>query len=136
MPESSTSVQHLNPSTLPQPFGYSQIVEVSPRAGRTVYISGQVPLNAANELVGEGDFVAQARQTFENVRLALEAVGMTFENVVNLQFFLTDIADLPQVRAIRDEYVNTRRPPASTAVQVVALFRPDVLFEMDAFAVE
>jgi reactive intermediate/imine deaminase len=133
MPEPQVAARFLNPEAMPRPFGYSQVVEVS--GGRTVYISGQVPLNANNELVGEGDFAVQVRQTFENVRLALEAVGMTFANVVKLQFFLTDVANLSTVRQIRDEFVNTAQPPASTLVQVAALFRPDVLFEMDAVAV-
>jgi reactive intermediate/imine deaminase len=125
--------RHLNPETLPRPFGYSQVVEVT--AGRTVYVSGQVPLDSNNQLVGDGDFDAQARQVFENVRLALESVGLTFDHVVKTQFFLTDVANLPRVRDIRDQFVNTERPPASTSVEVSALFRPDVLFEMDAIAV-
>jgi enamine deaminase RidA (YjgF/YER057c/UK114 family) len=133
MSEGRIPARFLSPTTLPSPFGYSQVVEVS--GGRTVYIAGQVPLDANNQLVGAGDFAAQVRQAFENVRLALEAVDMTFANVVKMQFFLTDIANLPLVRDIRDSYVNTAAPPASTSVQVAALFRPDVLFEMDAVAV-
>jgi enamine deaminase RidA (YjgF/YER057c/UK114 family) len=127
------SARFLSPGTMPRPYGYSQVVEVT--GGRTVYISGQVPLDTNNEVVGVGDFVAQVRQAFENVRLGLEAVDMTFQNVVKMQFFLTDIADLPKVRDVRDEYVNTQQPPASTSVQVGALFRPEVLFEMDVIAV-
>jgi enamine deaminase RidA (YjgF/YER057c/UK114 family) len=127
------SARYLSPSTMPKPFGYSQVVEV--RGGRTVYVAGQVPLDTEGQLVGEGDFPAQVRQAFENVRLALEAVDMTFANVVKLQFFLTDVANLPQVRAIRDEYINTEQPPASTSVEVSALFRPEVMFEVDVIAV-
>jgi enamine deaminase RidA (YjgF/YER057c/UK114 family) len=123
----------LTPETMPAPFGYSQVVEST--GTRTVHVAGQVPLNAQNELVGEGDFQAQVRQAFENVRLALEAVGMTFHDVVKMQFFLTEMANLPQVRAIRDEYINTDQPPASTSVQVVALFRPEVMFEVDVVAI-
>lgn len=122
----------LTPETMPAPFGYSQVVEST--GTRTVHVAGQVPLNAENQLVGEGDFQAQVRQAFENVRLALEAAGMTFSDVVKMQFFLTDIANLPQVRGIRDEYINTDQPPASTSVQVVALYRPEVMFEMDVVA--
>lgn len=133
MGTSGIPARFLSPGTLPKPFGYSQVVEV--RATRTVYVAGQVPLNAAGQLVGEDDFGAQVRQTFENVRLALEAVEMTFYNVVKMQFFLTDVANLPQVREIRDAYVNTEQPPASTSVEVSALFRPDVQFEMDVVAV-
>ena len=99
--------RHLKPESMPAPFGYSQVVESS--GTRIVHVAGQVPLNTENNLVGEGDFAAQVRQSFENVRLALEAVGMTFNDVVKMQFFLTDIANLPQVRGIRDEYINTER---------------------------
>ena len=124
--------RYLMPDTMPSPFGYSQVVEST--GARTVHVAGQVPLNAQNELVGEGDFQAQVRQAFENTRLALEAVGMSFNDVVKIQFFLTDIANLPLVRDIRDEYINTAQPPASTSVQVVALYRPEVMFEMDVVA--
>lgn len=131
--DDSVSVRRLSPDTMPRPYGYSQIVEVT--GGRTVYVSGQVPLDEHNQLVGEGDFVAQARQTFENVRRALEAVGMTFEHVVKVHMYLTDMSNLLALRDVRDEFVNTARPPASTTVQVAALFRADVLFELDVIAV-
>ena len=122
----------LSPDTMPRPYGYSQVVETT--GGRPVYISGQVPLDTQNQVVGVGDFAAQARQAFENVRLALEAVGLTFAHVVKIQMFLTDIANLPAIRDVRDDFVDTDRPPASTTVQVAALFHPDVLFEIDAIA--
>jgi enamine deaminase RidA (YjgF/YER057c/UK114 family) len=54
--------------------------------------------------------------------------------VRNVQMFLTDITNLPAIRDIRDEFVNTEQPPASTTVQVAALFHPGVLFEIDAIA--
>ena len=133
MADGQVTVRYLSPRTMPQPYGYSQVVEV--RGGRTVYVAGQVPLDANNQLVGAGDFPAQVKQAFENVRLALEAVDMTFANVVKMQFFLTDAANLTLVRDIRDSYIDTTRPPASTSVEVSALFRPDVLFEMDVVAV-
>ena len=133
MSDRAVSIRRLNPESMPKPYGYAQLVEV--RGGRTVYISGQVPLDENNELVGPGDFVAQARQTFEHVRRALDAVGLTFDDVVKVQIYLTDMANLAALRAVRDEFVNTAQPPASTAVAVSALFRPDVLFELDVIAV-
>ncbi|MCC6315189.1 MAG: RidA family protein [Thermomicrobiales bacterium] len=133
MPEGSVSRRYLSPDTMPSPYGYSQVVEA--RGGRTVFLAGQVPFNANDELVGPGDFPAQVRQAFENVKAGLAAVDMTFANVVKMQFFVTDIANLAKVRDIRDEFIDTTQPPASTSVQVVALFRPDVLFEMDVIAV-
>jgi reactive intermediate/imine deaminase len=123
----------LSPDTLPRPFGYSHVVDAP--AGRIVYVSGQVPLDTAGELVGAGDFAAQARQVFVNLNAALEAAGVGWDDVVKLNFFVTDLSEIAALREIRDEYVNTEQPPASTLVQVAALFRPDVMFEADAVAV-
>jgi enamine deaminase RidA (YjgF/YER057c/UK114 family) len=91
-------------------------------------------LDENNDVVGPGDFAAQVRQSFENVRRALEAVGLTFDDVVKMQMYLTDMNNLLALRDIRDEFINTAEPPASTTVQVAALFRPDVLFELDVIA--
>ena len=123
----------LSPSTLPKPFGYSHVVDAP--AGPIVYVSGQVPLDAGGELVGAGDFAAQARQVFHNLNAALEAAGVGWDDVVKLNFYVTDLSEIAALREIRDEYVNTEQPPASTLVQVAALFRPDVMFEADAVAV-
>jgi reactive intermediate/imine deaminase len=123
----------LSPDTLPRPFGYSHVVDVP--AGRIVYVSGQVPLDASGELVGAGDFAAQARQVFANLNAALDAAGVGWDDVVKLNFFVTDLSEIASLREIRDEYVNVEQPPASTLVQVAALFRPDVMFEADAVAV-
>jgi enamine deaminase RidA (YjgF/YER057c/UK114 family) len=114
----------LSPETLSPPFGYSHVVEAP--ATRIVYVSGQVPLDADGELVGAGDVEAQARQVFENLTAALEAGGVAWSDVVKLNYFLVDVSQIASVRAIRDEYVDTERPPASTLVQVSGLFRPDV----------
>ena len=115
------------------PFGYSHVVEVT--AGRPVYISGQVALDGAGELVGPGDVAAQARQVFDNLQAALQAVGAGFEQVVKLTYYLVDATQLPVVREVRDQYVNTQQPPASTAVEVRRLVRDDLLVEVDAVAV-
>jgi enamine deaminase RidA (YjgF/YER057c/UK114 family) len=133
MSEEGPTIRKLNPATMPSPYGYSQVVDVTAR--RTVYLAGQVPLDERNELVGAGDFPAQVRQTFENVRRGLEAVGLTFDDVVKMHMYLTDIANLPALRDVRDEFVNTDSPPASTTMQVAALFRPEVMFELDVTAV-
>ncbi|HEX5499301.1 MAG TPA: RidA family protein [Thermomicrobiales bacterium] len=127
------SIRFISPDTMPRPYGYSQVVEIT--GGRLVFVAGQVPLDADNQVVGVGDFAAQVRSAFANVELALAAVGLTFAHVVKLQMFLADIAHLPLLWDVRDEFVNTANPPASTTVQVAALFHPDVLFEVDAVAV-
>jgi len=124
----------LTPATLSPPFGYSHVVEAP--AGTMVYISGQVPLDAEGQLVGEGDFAAQTRQVFENLTRALEAADATWSDVVKLDYFLRDVGQIGVVRAIRDEYVDTANPPASTLVEVSSLFSPDVLVEIQAIAVK
>ena len=125
--------QFHSPETLPQPFGYSHVVEFRP--GRVIYVSGQVPLDTDGGLVGEGDFEAQARQVFANLQAALDAAGASWADVVKLNYFLVDVSNIQAVRAIRDEYIDTAHPPASTLVEVSRLFRDDVLIEIDAVAV-
>jgi reactive intermediate/imine deaminase len=124
----------LSPDTLPRPFGYSHVVDAP--AGRIVYVSGQVPLDAEGRLVGAGDFAAQVRQVFENLTFALEAADTAWSDVVKLNYFVRDVSEVAALRAIRDEYVNVDQPPASTLVEVSRLFRDDVLVEIEAIAVK
>jgi enamine deaminase RidA (YjgF/YER057c/UK114 family) len=111
--------------------GYSHVVWGT---GRFVAISGQCAFDEDANVVGEGDPAAQARQVFENLRRCLAAAGATFDDVVKLTYFVTDVAHLPAVRAARDEVIDAGRLPASSAVQVAALFRPGLLVEIEAFA--
>jgi enamine deaminase RidA (YjgF/YER057c/UK114 family) len=112
--------------------GYSHVVTGQ---GRLVVVSGQVAQNERGELVGPGDPALQARQVFENLRRCLAQAGAGFDDVVKLAFFVLDVADLPAVRAARDAVIDTARPPASTAVQVAALFAPGCLLEVEAWAI-
>ena len=102
--------------------------------GRFVAISGQCSLDAAGAVVGPGDPAAQARQVFANLRRCLAAAGAGFGDVVKLTYFVTDVTHLPAVRAARDEAFGTAPLPASSAVQVAALVRPELLIEIEAFA--
>ena len=111
--------------------GYSQVVA---GRGRLVVVSGQVAQDERGELVGAGNPAAQARQVFENLRRCLAAAEAGFGDVVKLTFFVLDVADLPAVREARDAVIDTDRPPASTAVQVAALFAPGYLLEVEALA--
>ena len=122
---------------IPAPEGVAPAVSythVVTGTGRVVAVSGQVALDERGEIVGAGDPAAQARQVFENLRRCLAAAGATFDDVIKLTYYVTDIADLPAIRLARDEYLDAKRLPASTAVQVVALFRPQLLLEVEAFA--
>ncbi|MER5888018.1 RidA family protein [Streptomyces sp. NPDC001941] len=112
--------------------GYTHVVWGT---GRFVAVSGQCALDEHGKVVGEGDAEAQARQVFENLRHCLAAAGATFDDVVKLTYFLTDIADLSAVRTARNAVIAPDRLPASSAVQVSALFRPELLMEVEAFAI-
>jgi enamine deaminase RidA (YjgF/YER057c/UK114 family) len=111
--------------------GYSQVVV---GRGRLVAVSGQVAQDEHGGLVGAGDAAVQARQVFENLRRCLAEAGAGFDDVVKLGLFVLDVAHLPAVRAARDAVIDTTRPPASTAVQVAALFAPGYLIEAEAWA--
>src|SRR5215469_5222817 len=125
-------IQFLNPTTLAPTPGYSQVVQVT--GGRTIYLAGQVALDASRNLVGRGDFRAQAQQVFENIQAALTAAGADFSHVVKLNIYLVDRSHLPILREIRDRYVNTAAPPASTAVEVRSLVQEEFLLEVEAIA--
>jgi Endoribonuclease L-PSP len=76
-------------------------------------VSGQVAIGEDGQIVGPGDPSAQARQVFENLRRCLAAAGLSFDDVIKLTYYLTDVAHLPAVRAVRDEFIDTgRRLPA------------------------
>jgi reactive intermediate/imine deaminase len=126
-------VTFINPDTMPKPDGYTNVVEV--RNGRTIYIAGQVALNRDGQVVGIGDLAVQTKQVFENIKAALEAADASFDEVVKLTYFLTDISQIQVVRDIRDAYINTSNPPASTAVEVSRLVREPFLIEIEAIAV-
>ncbi len=83
MTSDQAASRFLNPEGLPRIPGFSQVVDAI--GGRTVYVSGQVALDAGGRIVGEGDFKAQARQVFSNVQRALGAAGVEFADVVKLE---------------------------------------------------
>ncbi|WP_019913875.1 RidA family protein [Paenibacillus sp. HW567] len=125
-------LKFINPEALPASSGYTSVVEV--RNARTIYISGQIAMNKDGQVVGAGDLAVQTKQVFENIKGALAAAEASFEDVVKLTFFVTDISKMQVVRDIRDQYINTINPPASSAVEVRKLIRDDLLIEIEAIA--
>jgi 2-iminobutanoate/2-iminopropanoate deaminase len=124
-----------NPDTVAAPMGtYSQAVRVETGDAVWIHVSGQIAIDREGDLVGPGDLRAQTRQVFENLKAILEANGATFGDAVKIGTYLTTLDDLAAMREVRSEYL-TSDPPASTAVQVVALVVPDALIEIDLVAV-
>ena len=124
-----------NPDTVAAPMGtYSQAVRVETGDALWIHVSGQIAIDPEGNLVGSGDVRAQTRQVFENLKAILEANGATFADAVKIGTYLTTLDDLAGMREVRSEYL-TAEPPASTAVQVVALVVPEALIEIDLVAV-
>jgi enamine deaminase RidA (YjgF/YER057c/UK114 family) len=125
----------LSPSTMPATRGYTHVVETR-GPSRTIYLAGQLGMTPEGEFAGgPDDFRAQATQAFENLKLGLAAAGASFEHVVKVTAYFTDMTHLQSYFEVRDRYVNTKAPPASTAVQISKLARESALFEIEAIAV-
>ncbi len=123
-----------NPPTLPPPAGrFSQIVKV--RAKTLLFIAGQTASDKDGNIVGKGDLKAQAEQAFLNLKAALAAEGATFDDLVKMNTYVTDIKQYRSVvREVRDKYI-TKDPPVGTLVEVSSLARPDLLIEIEGVAV-
>jgi len=128
-------VQYVNPPVVSQPSGYSHVAVVDLGNSKMLIISGQVPLNAKGQLVGENDFAKQTEQVFLNLQQILQSFGGSMQHVVKTGIFLTDASNVPLFREIRSKYVNMKNPPASTLVEVKGLFRKDILIEIEATAI-
>jgi len=89
---------------------YSQAV----RAGSTIYLSGQIPLNPATMELVKGDIRAQTRQVFDNLVAVSEAAGGSLANAVRLTIYLTDLANFPVVNEIMAEYCKEPYPARVT----------------------
>ena len=97
---------------------YSQAV----RKGGMLFFSGQIPLDPATGQLVEGDITAQARRVFDNLRAVCAAAGGSFDDVVRVGIYLTDLGDFAAVNAVMAE--NFQAPfPARSTIEVSALPR-------------
>jgi enamine deaminase RidA (YjgF/YER057c/UK114 family) len=99
-----------------------------------VYVSGQVAFDGNGDLVGEGDFAAQAAQTFDNVEAGLRAAGATMDDLTKITAFLVDVGDYPAYAAERLKRFPDNGPASSTVV-VKELVKPELLIEIEGIAV-
>jgi reactive intermediate/imine deaminase len=113
------SKQIVSTSAAPAAIGpYSQAV----RAGNTLWLSGQVPLDPVTKELVQGDIETQARRVFDNIKAVLAAAGANFDDVVKTTIFLTDLSHFAQVNKVMTEYFREPYPARST-VGVAALPR-------------
>jgi enamine deaminase RidA (YjgF/YER057c/UK114 family) len=135
--EQNTVTDHrfINPKSMHSTRGYSHIVETT-SPSRTIYLAGQLGRTADGKFAGApGDFRAQAVQCFENIKAALAEVGATFADVVKLTTYFLEIAHMPVYLDVRNTYVSTTAPPASSAIQISGLAHEGGLLEIEAIAV-
>jgi 2-iminobutanoate/2-iminopropanoate deaminase len=133
--QTAQNVQLINPSTVATPRGYSHAAVIDLGNCKMVILSGQVALDPKGNLVGANDIVKQTEQVFRNIKSIVEAAGGKMDHLVKLGYFITDVSQIQGIRTVRDQFINTKTPPASTLVQVSKLFREDMLIEIEATAV-
>jgi reactive intermediate/imine deaminase len=113
------SKQIVSTSAAPAAIGpYSQAV----RAGNTLWLSGQIPLDPLTKELVKGDIEVQARRVFDNLKAVISAAGAGFDDVVKTTIFLTDLGHFAQVNKVMAEYFREPYPARST-VGVAALPR-------------
>jgi 2-iminobutanoate/2-iminopropanoate deaminase len=103
------------------------------RCGDFLFISGCVAFNAMGEIVAAGDVAGQTRQALQNMHACLDAVGMTFDNIVKVTVFLVDVNDRSIIDPIRRRFFGQAKP-SSTLIGVKALAIPGLLVEIDGIA--
>lgn len=117
----------INTDQAPQAIGtYSQAV----KCGKTVYISGQIPLDPRTMALVDGDIETQIKRVFDNLQAVARAAGSSLESVVKLNVFLTDLSHFPTVNQIMASYF-TEPYPARAAIGVASLPKGAAV-EMDA----
>ena len=128
-----TGPRFINPPSLTKPTGYTHVV-VAPD-GRTVYIAGQVSFDSTGQVIGTGDFRAQAEQVYRNLGRALSSVGGSMGDLVKTTTYITDHKNVPVLREVRQKHLDQSHPPANTLLIVASLARPELLIEIEAVAV-
>lgn len=127
-----TGPRYINPGTLARLDGFTHAVKV----GLTIYVSGEVALDSAGQLVGPGDLAAQARQAFANLAFVLRIAGATPADVVKLNVYVVNYkpADWSTIRAAGGEFFPERNPPAGLVLGVQSLPKEGLLIAVDAVA--
>ena len=126
--------RNVNPPELAPARGFSHATI----AGDTVWIGGQTGDDVTGSVVEKGDVVAQFARAVRNLSTAMRAAGCEPEDTVKLTYYVTDVDDYRRhLGAIGAAYreVFGRHYPATTLIEVTALFDPDALVEIDAVAV-
>ena len=124
--------QAIRIKTDPDPYEAFRLAQAY-RVDNMIYVSGQAAFTLKGELVGVGDFDAQAVQTFENLRGVLRAGGSDLSKVIKVTIFLKDMGNFSKIVALREKYF-TPPYPADTIVEITGLALPELEIEIEAMA--
>lgn len=128
------STQYLNPKNLfnSKKYGFSQVV-VSDASGKIFNTSGQVALNAHEEIVGK-DLASQTRQSLVNLKCAVEEISGSLTDIMMLRIYYVHKNDVntSDIGVVLREFFGVENPPASTWLGVCSLARPEFLVEIEA----
>ena len=123
-------IERIHPPGAPAPRGpYSPAV----RAGDTIYVSGQIPIDPVNGQIVSGDVQAETRQVLTNIRSILAGCGASLADVVRCAVYLTDAADFKAMNEVYAEFFGEAKP-ARTTIVAAALPLPGAKVEIDAIA--
>lgn len=130
-PLAAQQLQLINPPGMSNPPTYSHVV----RAGKTLYIAGQVGADKDGKMAGD-TMAAQLAQVFANLKTALASQGADVQHIAKINIYVTDVEAFraPDAAKLRTDFFKGHKP-ASTLVQVVRLASPDYKVEIEAIAV-
>lgn len=120
----------INPPDVVPARGWSHAI----KCGNTVYVAGQVGWDVEGKLVGKGDFEAQSRMALENLKRVLKASGAQMTDVVQMNFYITNLDDFPKIKNPYREYFG-KYYPCQTLTVISSLAEPDLLIEIQCIAV-
>jgi enamine deaminase RidA (YjgF/YER057c/UK114 family) len=123
----------INPPNLPTPKGYAHIVEAKDMKA-ICFISGQVPVRRGKVICK--DFATQTELAFDNLKKALEHIGLSFNDVVKLNIYITDMRFMQELKKVRAKFLPKDALPAITTVGVIALARRGAMIEVEAVAIK
>ena len=126
-----------NPADVAAPYGdrFAHVARIDVGDGALLLLAGQVGVDDNGAVVEPGDVTRQAERIFDLIGDILAAHGATFDDVVHIRTFMTNLDDLPAYGAVRSRVVTTTPPPASTTVEVSRLFLDGLVLEVEVTAV-
>ena len=124
--------QAIRIKTDPDPYEAFRLAQAY-RVDNMIYVSGQAAFSLEGEVVGVGDFDAQATQTFTNLQAVLLAGGSDLSKIIKVTIFLKDMSNFDKIVALREKYF-TSPYPADTIVEITNLAMPELELEIEAMA--